>query len=111
CRFLLLQLAVNCALGFGVTVGLSLIGMPYAVLWGVLTALLRFIPYIGVWVAAALPLGLSLALFPDWTPSVLILGLYLALEVLMFNVVEPLLLGHGTGIAPLPLLVAAVFWS
>ena len=109
-RFLLLQLCTNAAMGLGVTVGLHLIGLPYAVLWGALAGAMRFVPYVGVWVAALLPLGLSL-IMPGWTTTILVLVLFLSLELIIANVVEPLLYGHGTGVSPVPLLVAAVFWT
>ncbi len=110
-RYLLLLACINGMVGLAVGLGLYFIGVPYAVLWGVLVAALRFIPYIGVWVAAALPFGLSLAIFPNWTPALLVLGLFLTIELVVANAVEPLLFGHGTGVAPLPLLLAAVFWA
>lgn len=110
-RYLLLQCCTNATLGFGVALGLHLIGIPYAVLWGVLAGALRFVPYVGVWVAATLPFALSMALFPGWTTPILVFALFLGLELLIGSVVEPLLFGHGTGVSPVPLLVAAVFWS
>ncbi len=110
-RYLLLQLCTNAGLGLGVGIGLHFIGVPYAVLWGVLAGAMRFLPYVGVWVAALLPFALSVVLFPGWTTAILVLVLFLALELVVANVVEPLLYGHGTGVSPLPLLVAAVFWS
>jgi predicted PurR-regulated permease PerM len=110
-RFLLLLVGTNAVLGIGVAIGLYLIGVPYAVLWGVLAGALRFIPYVGVWVAALLPIALSMALFPGWTTTLLVFGMFLVLELIIGTVMEPLVFGHGTGVSPLPLLVAAVFWS
>jgi predicted PurR-regulated permease PerM len=110
-RYLLLQLLTNTMVGLGVAIGLYFIGVQYAVLWGLLVAALRFIPYVGVWVAALLPLTLTMAIFPGWTESLLVVGLFLVLELVTANAVEPILFGHGTGVAPLPLLVAAIFWS
>jgi len=110
-RYLLLQTATNACVGLGATLGLWLLGVPYAPLWGLLAAALRFIPYVGIWVAALLPFALSVALFAGWTTPLLVLGLFLALELLMYNAVEPVLFGHGTGVAPLALVVVAVFWA
>jgi predicted PurR-regulated permease PerM len=110
-RFLLLQAATNAAMGLIVGAGLALIGVPYAALWGLLTAALRFLPYVGIWAAALFPFGLALAAFPGWWPALLVLALYGGSDLVMTNVVEPLLFGHGTGVSPLALLMAAVFWA
>ncbi len=110
-RYLLLQLSTNTAMGVCVAAGLYLMGVRYSVLWGVLALTLRFIPYAGIWLAASLPLLWSVAASPDWTQPLLVLGLFLALELVMANFVEPLLFGHGIGVGPLALLVAAAFWA
>jgi predicted PurR-regulated permease PerM len=110
-RFLLVQSAIN--LGFGVllTAGLFLIGVPYVLLWGLLAAGLRFIPYIGVWIAIVLPFLFCVAIFPGWLQPLLVLALALALELFAANVADPLLLGQSTGVSPPALLVAAAFWA
>jgi hypothetical protein len=110
-RFLLLQAATNAAMGLIAGVGLAIIGVPYPALWGLLTAALRFLPYVGVWLAALFPFLLALAAFPGWGPAVLVLALYGVFDAVMGNVVEPLLFGHGTGVSPLALLMAVVFWA
>jgi predicted PurR-regulated permease PerM len=110
-RYLVLQLGTNTAMGLCVGTGLFLIGVPYALLWGVLALVLRFIPYAGIWLAAALPLLVSIAVSPDWLQPLLVLALFVVLEFVTANIVEPLLFGHGTGVGPLALLVAAVFWA
>ena len=110
-RFLLLQAATNATMGLIMWVGLSLIGVPYAALWGLLTAGLRFLPYVGIWLSALFPFGLALAVSPGWGPAVLVLALYGGFDAVMSNVVEPLLFGHGTGVSSLALLLAVVFWA
>jgi predicted PurR-regulated permease PerM len=110
-RFLLLQAGTNAAMGLIAGVGLSLIGVPYAPLWGVLTAALRFLPYVGIWLSALFPFGLALAAFPTWWPAVLVVALYGGSDLVMTNAVEPLLFGHGTGVSSLALLLAAVCWA
>ncbi len=110
-RFLLFQAGTNAAMGLIVTVGLSLIEVPYAALWGLLTAALRFLPYVGIWLAVLFPFGLALAVFPSWWPAILVLLLYGGFDLVMTNVVEPLLFGHGTGVSSLALILAAVFWA
>jgi len=110
-RYLMMQTLVNGWEGLCVAVGLSLIGVPNAVLWGALTMVLRFIPYLGIFVAAGMPLLLSFAVFDSWTKPVLVLGLFLAVEALSYAVLEPWLYSRRTGVSPVALLIAAVFWA
>ena len=110
-QLLLMQLCING--GFAAVFGLALflLGVPYWFLWGSLTMLLRFVPYVGTWMAASLPILLSVAISPGWSQPLAVLGVFIALDVTTANVVEPLLLGHRTGVSPVALLVAAVFWT
>ena len=110
-RYLLMQFLVNAAFGLLVGVGLYFIGVPYAVLWGTVGALLRLVPYVGTLVAGALPLALSMVVFNTWAPPLMVLGLFIGLELITGNVVEPWLYGAHTGISSLAILVAAVFWT
>jgi predicted PurR-regulated permease PerM len=105
------QLAINVSFGIPVAVGLWLLGVPNALLWGLLATVLRFIPYIGPWVAAALPIALSLAISPGWTTPALTIGMFLILELFTNNVVEPWMYGARTGVSPVAVLVSAVFWT
>ena len=110
-RFLLMQLLVN--VGFGILFGvvLLIIGVPYALLWGFLTAVLRFVPYVGTLFAVAFPAVLSFALSAGWGQLAALLVLFAVLELTTANVIEPLLIGHTTGVTPIALLVAAAFWT
>ncbi len=110
-RYLVLQLLVN--LGFGVLcgVGLYVIGVPYAALWGAVAALLRIVPYVGSVAAGAMPLLLSLAVFDGWRAPLLVFALFATLEVITGNLLEPWLYGMHTGISSLALLLATVFWA
>jgi multiple sugar transport system ATP-binding protein len=110
-RFLLMQLAVNSAYALVLGTGLYLIGIPNAILWAVLALVLRFLPYVGLWIAASFPLILSIAISTSWTPPILTLLLYVVLEVVTNNVVEPVVLGGSTGISPLAVIVSALFWT
>jgi predicted PurR-regulated permease PerM len=110
-RYLLMQSLVNGSFGVAVAVGLFFLGVPYPFLFGVLAALLRFIPYVGTWMAALLPIALSLAVFPGWTKPLLVVALFAILEPLIYAVVEPLLYGHAIGISQTALLVAVAFWT
>ena len=110
-RFFLSQFAVNGACGLSITVALAVVGLPQAVLWGVLTALLRFIPYIGAWMAAGLATLLAFAISPGWELTIATLAVFIVIELLFGHVIEPQLYGHTTGLSPLSVVVAAVFWS
>jgi predicted PurR-regulated permease PerM len=110
-RYLFMQLVVNVSYGIPVAIGLYFIGVPNAVLWGACATVLRFIPYIGPWIAAAIPVALSLAVSPSWMMPLLTIGLFVLLELLSNNVMEPWLYGSSTGVTPIALIVAAVFWT
>jgi hypothetical protein len=103
-------LFINVTFGISVGIGLYLIGVPNAILWGILATVLRFIPYIGPWIAAAMPFGLSMAISPDWFAPLLTIGLFVLLELINNNVLEPWLYGRKTGVSAVAVLVAAVFW-
>ena len=110
-RYLFMQLVVNVSYGIPVAIGLYFIGVPNAVLWGAFATVLRFIPYIGPWIGAAMPVVLSLAVSASWTMPLLTIGLFIVLELLSNNVMEPWLYGSSTGVTPIALIVAAVFWT
>jgi predicted PurR-regulated permease PerM/GAF domain-containing protein len=110
-RYLLMQFLVNVTYGTVIAIGLYVIGVPNAVLWGAFGAVLRFIPYIGPWIAAAFPTLLALAVSPHWTMPLLTIALFALLELLLNNVMEPLLYGAHTGVSSIALIVAAVFWT
>ena len=110
-RFLVMQLLVNGTYGLAVTAGLLAIGVDYAVLWGFLAAVLRYIPYLGAWLAAVLPITLSVAMFPGWTPPLLVVGMFVTLELVSNNLMEPWLFGKSMGVSEVALLVSAAFWA
>jgi predicted PurR-regulated permease PerM len=109
--FLLGQLAVNGVYAVVLGIGLSLIGIPNAFLWAVLTLVLRFLPYVGLWISAFFPLVLSIAISTTWKEPILTLGLYCFLEVFTNNVIEPIVLGGSAGMSPLAVIVSALFWT
>ena len=110
-RYLLAQTALNAAFGLTIGGGLALIGIPNPILWGILAAALRFVPYIGAFIAAAFPLALAVAVDPGWTTAILTAALFLIVELIVGQVLEPLLYGHSTGISPVAVVVAAMFWT
>jgi predicted PurR-regulated permease PerM len=110
-RYLLMQTIINSSFGLAVGLALYLIGLPYAILWGFLAALLRFIPYIGPFAAAIMPSALSLAVFQGWLWPLVVIGLFLALELFNNMVLEPLLYGESAGVSGVGLLVAIAFWT
>jgi predicted PurR-regulated permease PerM len=110
-RYFVSQLGVNACFGLVIGAGLWLIGIPSAALWGVLAGLLRFVPYVGPLLAAAPPLALAAAVDPGWWTTVYVAVLFVIVEPLTGYVVEPLLYGHSTGLSPMSVIVAAVFWT
>src|SRR6202166_1709242 len=110
-RYLVLQLVINACFGVVIGLGLYFIGIPNSMLWGVVAGLLRFLPYVGSPLAAVLPILLSLAIFPTWTGPVATIGLYLIVEILVANFLEPLIYGAHTGISSFAILFAAIFWA
>ena len=110
-RYLSLQSLVNMSFGVIVFVALHLIGLPHALLFGALAALLRFIPYLGAPIAAFLPTALSLAVFHGWSRTLLIMAIFFCLEIITGNLVEPQVYGRHTGLSSLAILVAAIFWA
>src|SRR5580693_191809 len=110
-RYLLLQFVVNTCYGIFIGTCLHFIGLPGALLWGVIVGTLRFLPYIGPPLGGIMPLLLSLAVFGGWTRPLIVLGLFVFTELIVSNLVEPFLYGIHTGISSLAILVAAIFWT
>lgn len=110
-RYFVSQLAVNASFGVVIGIGLWLIGVPSAAVWGVLAGLLRFVPYVGPLLAAIAPLTLAAAVDPGWRTAIYVALLFAITEPLTGYMVEPLLYGHSTGLSPMSVIVAAVFWT
>ena len=110
-RYLAMQLLINTAYGIPVGIALYFIGIPNAALWGLLAIVLRFIPYIGAWIAAAIPILLAFAISDGWELVAWTAGVYLALELLTNNVLEPWLYGASTGLSSIAVMAAAIFWT
>jgi predicted PurR-regulated permease PerM len=110
-RYFLALTGINAVFGVLIAIGLMVIGVPNPILWGIVGAVLRFVPYIGALISAAFPLALAAAVDPGWS-MVLETGLlFIVLETAMGQVVEPQLFGHTTGMSPLAIIVAAAFWT
>lgn len=110
-KYFLRQVLINSAFGVFIALGLWLIGVPSPIVWGILAMLMRFVPYVGPFIAAALPLLLAAVVEPGWTTFLLTGALYLVSELIMGQVVEPLVFGHGTGVSPIAVILATVFWT
>ncbi|MCA1408446.1 AI-2E family transporter [Ensifer sp. IC3342] len=110
-QYLLMQLVVNITYGIPLAAGLWVLGIPNAVLWGMLAIVLRFVPYIGPIIAALVPLFLAFSVAPGWSVLLWTAALFILLEILSNNVVEPWLYASRTGLSPLAIIVAAIFWA
>jgi predicted PurR-regulated permease PerM len=110
-RLFLIQLLVNGSFGIIIGTGLWLIGVPSAILWGILAAVLRFVPYIGAVIAAAFPLALAVAVDPTWTMLLWTIALFVVVEPVVGHVLEPMVYGHSTGLSPVAVVASATFWT
>jgi predicted PurR-regulated permease PerM len=109
--YLLAQLALNVVFGVLAGIGLFLMRIPDPFLWAALAVLLRYIPYLGIWVAAILPAAMAFAVEPGWGKVPAVFALYFGIDLLMYNFVEPWLYGSSTGVSPIAILIATVFWT
>ncbi|RTE93728.1 AI-2E family transporter [Bradyrhizobium sp. LVM 105] len=110
-RLFLTQLVLNGGFGVVIGTGLWFIGIPSAILWGILAAALRFVPYVGAVIAAAFPLALAVAVDPGWSMLLWTLALFLVVEPLVGHVIEPMVYGHSTGLSPIAVVASATFWT
>ncbi len=110
-KYLTMQLIVNATYGIPMTIGLLIIGVPGALVWGILAAVLRFVPYAGPLISAVFPLTLAFAVDPGWDMVLWTLALIVALELISNNIIEPWLYGSSTGLSTLSLILAAMFWT
>jgi len=110
-RYFVSQFLVNATFGLVITLGLWAIGVPSPGVWGALAGVLRFVPYLGALLAAVAPIALAAAIDPGWSMVMLVTGLFVIVEPVVAYVVEPLVYGHSTGLSPLAVIVAAVFWT
>jgi predicted PurR-regulated permease PerM len=110
-RFLLMQSVINVGYGVSFGLGLFLIGLPNSILWGVAAAALRFVPFVGSWIAGLLAIVCALAVFNGWSQTLFVAGLFILLEIVSNYLVEPWLYGTRTGLSPLAVLLAAIFWA
>jgi predicted PurR-regulated permease PerM len=110
-RVLMLQVLTN--FGFAITVGVGLfaLGTPNPIVWGLLAGGLRFIPYVGATIGAILPTLISFAVFPGWLPALLVLAWIVGIDIVLGQIVEPLIFGDSTGVTPLALILSALFWG
>jgi len=110
-RFFLAQTLLNTAFGLFIAGGLWVIGVPNAVLWGILAGLMRFVPFIGGFIAAFFPIALAAAVDPGWSMALATAALFLIAEPLAGHIIEPLLYGQHTGLSPVAIVIASLFWT
>ncbi len=110
-RYLLMLFVVNSTYGIAVGIGLWLMGVPYAIMWGLAAGTIRYVPYIGPWIGALMPIGTSLVTSAGWTQPLMVLGLFIVLELISNNVMEPILYGHSVGISEVGVILSAIIWA
>ena len=110
-RYLLTFALLNLGFGTLIFLGLLLLGLPHALLWGVIAGLMRFVPYVGAMLSATLPTFLALAVFPNWWAPLGVLGLFVLSDQLIGGFIEPIVVGHRVGVSPIALLISAIFWG
>lgn len=110
-KFFLMQTLLNVGFGIVIAAGLGVIGVPHAALWGILAGLMRFVPFIGIFIAAFFPIVLAAAADPGWTTVIWTVGLFVIAEPIAGQVIEPVLYGHHTGLSPVAIVVATLFWA
>ena len=110
-RYFLSQVLINVTYGALIAAALWLIGVPSPIAWGILAGLMRFVPYVGVFIAVSVPLLIAAAIDPGWTTFVEVLVLFVVGEMTMGQVVEPLVFGRGTGVTPIAVIASTVFWT
>jgi len=110
-RYFLTQLGINVGFDCVIGTGLAIIGVPNPLLWGILSSVLRFLPYVGVPIAALLPVAVSAAVSPGWWMAIWTASLYFVSELITGQAIEPLLYGRSTGLSPVSVVVAATFWT
>jgi len=110
-KYFLRQVLINASFGAFIAAGLWLIGVPSPAGWGILAMLMRFVPYVGSIISAAPPMLLAAVVDPGWTTVLATGGLFLVSELIMGQVVEPLVYGHGTGLSPIAVILSTVFWT
>lgn len=110
-RYFLVQIAVNVTFGALIATGLYFIGLPDPILWGVIAGLLRFVPYIGSYIATGMPIVLAAAVNPGWSTALWVASLFLVTEPLVGQFIEPMAYGRSTGLSPVAVVIAAIFWT
>lgn len=110
-RYLLVQFILNAGYGLVLGVALWFVGVPYSIFWGLCAAVFRYVPYIGPWFAAVLPIAVSATHFPGWTTVLLVIGIFVVLELLSNNLLEPWLYGGSVGLSAVAIIVSAIFWT
>jgi predicted PurR-regulated permease PerM len=110
-KYLSRQLVVNACSGLPIGLGLAIIGLPNAALWGIFAALLRFLPYLGIVIAAGFPIALAVAVYPRWMLLIWVIVLFIGTELAVANLLEPWVYAASTGISSVALIAAATFWT
>ncbi len=109
--FYMMQLLLNTGFGIFIVISLSLIGVPNAVLWGIVAGVMRFVPFIGTLIAAFFPIAVAAAANPGWSMPLMVLGVFVVAQVVAGQIVEPVILGQRIGVSPVAIVLSQLFWS
>jgi AI-2 transport protein TqsA len=110
-QYLGLKTLISLLTGTLVTIVLSIAGVDFALLWGVLTFILNFIPTIGSIIATLPPIAITLFQYGSIGKTLIIATLLLCIQFLVGNVLEPRLMGRGLNLSPLVVLFSLIFWG
>ncbi len=110
-RYLIAQFGLNASFGLVIGLGLLAIGVPHALLWGFTAGMLRYIPYLGAWIACSLPIGMSLLISDHWGQPLAVVGLFIVVEFIANLIVEPWLYGQSIGVSQAAWMIAIIFWT
>ena len=110
-RYLLMLFLVNTGYGLAVALGLWTMGVPYALMWGMAAGVFRYVPFVGPWIGAVPPIIVSLAITPGWTQPLMVIALFVVLELVISNAVEPLVFGHSVGLSEVGVILSFVIWA
>jgi hypothetical protein len=110
-RFFMMQLLLNSGFGIFIAIVLTIIGVPNAILWGILAGVMRFVPFIGSLIAGFFPVAVAAAADPGWSMPLTTLALFVVAEPAQGQIIEPPVYGRRTGLSPVAIVLSTLFWT